>query len=344
MGGQERLFIIAIIISIFVILGLAIVFSFMFFLYSFYKVKHIDYGYEDKALKKEYRNKIYHLNLKRRKENKSFLKCTEMIDKEEKTQRKLHIIMDVLSGVIITCLIGILAVGISYRANGDQFFINNDAYITILTGSMEEKHEDNDYLFENGLNDQITQYSLVGIEKIEKAEDIKLYDIIAYEHEDIMILHRVIEINIDEKDPSKLLFKLQGDSNIASLSYETALEFEDVIGRYNGFQNYGLGVFITYIKSEIGMIALCAAFVFLFLATLAEERIDKSYKKRLDYFCTIPHGDEKKSFIFYIDEDDKNKVIFDEVNVSEDLKESTFLLNQETIKEETKEVEEEVID
>ena len=54
-----------------------------------------------------------------------------------------------------------------------------------------------------------------------------------------------------------------------------------MIGKYNGYQNYGLGVTLTYIKSNIGIIAILGAAIFLFLATYAEEMINNEYKTRL---------------------------------------------------------------
>lgn len=74
---------------------------------------------------------------------------------------------------------------------------------------------------------------------------------------------------------------MQGDSNPSSLSYEKELTFDDFIGKYNGYQNYGLGVTLTYIKSNIGIIAILGAAIFLFLATYAEEMINNEYKTRL---------------------------------------------------------------
>ena len=332
MNGQERLFIVALVVSILVIIGLAIVFSFLFFLYSFYKVKHINLGFEDKQLKKEYKKKIFTINSKNRTLNIPFITCKEMIKDEEKLQKKLHVLMDVFAGVIIVFLIGLLGVGISYRAQGDQIYINNTTYLTILTGSMEEKHEDNSYLIDNNLNNQIIQYSLVGIDKVNSEEDIELYDVLAYKHDDIIILHRVVEIKSNEDNET--IYTLRGDSNNASLSYEKELKFEDFIGKYNGFQNYGAGVFITYIKSEIGLIALSSAFVFIFLATIAEERINKSYKNRLDYFIVCPHNySSSSSSIFYFDEDDENNitkdVVINENKENDEVSSSTiFFLNE----------------
>lgn len=279
MGGQDKLGVVALVISILVILGLTIVFCFLFFLYSFYKKKQIKYGFEDKELNDEITATLYKANNKNLRKNKPLTTYKEVILNEKDTTSKLHIFMNILSGVVIAFLSIIFITGLTYRINNDNLFIGNTTYMTILTSSMEEKHEDNDYLLTYDLNNQITQYSLIGIDKLNSEEDIKLYDILAYKHEDIVIVHRVVEINVNDK--GETIYRLQGDSNRASLSYEKELTFDDFIGKYNGYQNYGLGVFLTYIKSNIGIIAILGAAIFLFLATFAEDMINNEYKIRL---------------------------------------------------------------
>ncbi len=281
MNGQEKLYIIALIISSLVIIGLVIVFSFLFFLYSFYKVKHINIGSEDLSLTKEVKERTIRINKKRRKENKLFLNLKDSLLLEEKSNRLLHILMSIFSYIIIAFFLSIFSIGLVYKVNNDNLFINDVTYLTILTGSMESRDEKNEYLFEYDLTNQIEQYSLVGIEKIKQEEDIKLFDILAYKHEDIIILHRVIDIRYDEEN-EEYLYTLRGDANSLSLSYETSLKFEDFIGKYNNFSNYGLGIFITYIKSPIGIISLFSASIFLFLANIAECRINKAYKIRIN--------------------------------------------------------------
>lgn len=279
MNGQSRLGVIALVISILVILGLVIVFCFLFFLYSFYKKKQIKYGFEDKELNDEITSTLYKTNKKNLSRNENLITYKDVIAREKSITSKLHIVMDVVSGVIIAFLLAIFITGLTYRINNDNLFIGNTTYMTILTSSMEEKNEDNDYLLTYDLNDQITQYSLIGIDKINSEDDIELYDILAYKHDDIVIVHRVVEIK--ENDKGETIYRLQGDSNPSSLSYEKELTFDDFIGKYNGYQNYGLGVTLTYIKSNIGIIAILGAAVFLFLATYAEEMINNEYKTRL---------------------------------------------------------------
>ncbi len=279
MGGQDRLGIVALVVSIFVILGLVIVFCFLFFLYSFYKKKQIKYGFEDKELNDEITSTLYKTNKKNLSRNENLITYKDVIAREKSITSKLHIVMDVVSGVIIAFLLAIFITGLTYRINNDNLFIGNTTYMTILTSSMEEKNEDNDYLLTYDLNDQITQYSLIGIDKINSEDDIELYDILAYKHDDIVIVHRVVEIK--ENDKGETIYRLQGDSNPSSLSYEKELTFDNFIGKYNGYQNYGLGVTLTYIKSNIGIIAVLGAAIFLFLATYAEEMINNEYKTRL---------------------------------------------------------------
>ena len=284
MSGQEKLFIVSIIVAAFVILGLTIIFAFLFFLYAVYKRKNIKYGFEDTSLINEVKENTYKKNLKIRKHNRGcFLTLKEALKEEEKQAKALNILMNIFCSIIIVFLFGVFSVGLTYRVNNDNLFINDTTYLTILTGSMETKNEKNDYLEKYDLNNQITQYSLVGITKVEDLNEIKLWDIIAYEHEGNIILHRVIDIYTDDEDPSIICFKLRGDANSASLSYEEKICKNDIVGKYNGFQNYGLGVFLTYIKSEIGFIALLGAAVFLFLATFAEDMVNKAYKIRIDY-------------------------------------------------------------
>lgn len=280
MGGQSKLVIIALIVSIFVIIGLTIVFCFLFFLYSFYKSKHIKFGFEDEELNKEITTTLYKVNSKRLKKNKSLLRYNDIIKNEHSLTTKLHIFMNIISSVVIAILTAIFITALVYRVNNDNLFIGNSTYMTILTSSMECRNEKNEYLDEYNLDDQILQYSLVGVEKIEKEEDLKLYDIVAYEYEEIVILHRIVAIKIDE-ETNKTIYTLKGDANESSLNYEKELEFEDFIGKYNGFQNYGLGVTITYVKSNIGIIAILSAAIFLFLTTFAEDMINKEYKNRL---------------------------------------------------------------
>ena len=62
MSGSGRLIEVAFYVALFTIIGLAIIFSLLFFLYAMYKKRHIRYGHEDEkiliSLKKKYKKKL----------------------------------------------------------------------------------------------------------------------------------------------------------------------------------------------------------------------------------------------------------------------------------------------
>ena len=57
MNGQEILGNVAFYVSIAVVIGMAIMFSILFAIYGYYKIKHINYGHEDAQLEKTLRNR-----------------------------------------------------------------------------------------------------------------------------------------------------------------------------------------------------------------------------------------------------------------------------------------------
>ena len=207
----------------------------------------------------------------------------EAILEEKKKSKKWRIVSNTLFGVFYVLLLALLAVSIVFKINGQQLFFGNTSYIAIYTGSMETANEANEYLTENDLMDdsnRITQYSLIGIDKVEKEEDMKLYDIYAYKNPDgAIIVHRLIRIYTNP-ETGITTYTFRGDSNSVSLNYELLLHFDDIVGRYNGYQNFGLGVFVIYCQSSIGLIALIAAFLFLASFQITEHYIDEEYNKR----------------------------------------------------------------
>lgn len=333
MNGQNKLYVLALIISICVIIGITIIFSALYALYTVYKRKQIKFGFEDKSILSSFNSDYEKIQKKREKKNLNRLSKKDTYHIVKKGDRRLHGFVDVITSIFIIFFLLVFAVGVSFAATDNSVYINNKTYITILTASMEEKNTKNTYLVDNNLNDQITQYSLISLEKPKSIDDIKLYDVIAfkvkeselsdsialygnsysilsksYENEKdtyVTFVHRVINIYDGADDHSestiagKTYFTTRGDSNTSSFSQETAIEFDDIIGVYTGFSNYYLGVFIIYFKSSIGIIALLSASLFLFLALFAEEKVDKAYNIRLwELICLEEPIQEKKPKVY----------------------------------------------
>ncbi|MGN1295507.1 MAG: hypothetical protein ACI4U5_03785, partial [Bacilli bacterium] len=264
--------------------GLAIVFGVLFFLYSIYKRKHVSYGHEDETLKVDVDNKIKALE-------KRALKKGETLDKtniksiflEKKAGKKVvEIIMDLFTSIIFGVLIVAFGFALVFKLNNQNLYIFDTTYIAIHTGSMETVNDSNTYIKENNLTDQIETYSLIGIDKVTSNDEIELYDIVAYKYKGTIYVHRVIRIYEDE-ETGVTCYTLRGDANSTSLSFEMKITLDDIVGRYSGYQNYGFGIAFIYLQSNIGIVALVSAMMFLLAFDFTEEKIEKTYDKRIEY-------------------------------------------------------------
>lgn len=191
-------------------------------------------------------------------------------NKEQKKEKSKWI------NITITCVIyGIFAILIIllifFKLNSQLIFIGNKTNIIIMTDSMETAYEGNTYLSENNLKNQIASHSLIKIEKIKSQEDVKLYDIVAYkDNENRTIVHRIVDISIVD---GETVYTCRGDANNASATFERNMTFERLLGKYTGYQNYALGVLLTFLKSGIGIITIATAFITIGVFEYFEKQI-----------------------------------------------------------------------
>lgn len=258
-------------VSITVIVLLVVAFGALFYLYYKYYGKCIDKKVEDTYITKEVilENKKYFskteetindgkTTIEYKKENTK--KLSVNIQEGKKSANIIKIIANTVLIIVYAIFLGFMGFAIYVRASGQLFMMSDTAYLIIKSGSMSEINEANQDLIDKNIDNQIQTYALIGIEKVEKS-DIKLYDIMAFKDPDgNIIVHRIVHIH---EENGQILYTTQGDANKGSAGYEINLSYEDFIGRYNGFQNVGLGLFIYYMQSGIGMITISLALVLI---------------------------------------------------------------------------------
>lgn len=224
----------------------------------------------------------------------TFLTLAQYRDKRKRHDKNMNIASNVITVIFYFLIIACLGVGIYCRVNNENLFIGSNSYLVIESGSMSKKNSSNTYLFDEELkkeydfDNQFDTFHMIQLEKIKSDQDIKLYDVIAYRGEDKeIIVHRVIDIETDE-ETGVLHFKFRGDANNSSSEYEyhghdstgLGLTMDDLIGRYTGWKNYGLGIFISYIRSDIGIICLASGFLAICLYYYYAEKGSKLINKR----------------------------------------------------------------
>ena len=333
MNGQEILGNVAFYVSIAVVIGMAIMFSVLFSIYGYYKIKHIKYGHEDNKLENTLRHRYKEIIAKNSEAGLKSVEHSEKVNEpdyvmvqdlkniktftligqkevekpvepttvleaifeEKRKSKKWRVVSNVFFAIFYVLLLILLGFSIAFKVSGQQLYVGNKGLVAIYTGSMETMNDENTYLTEEGLDsseNRITQYTLIGVDKVTSPDQMELYKIYGYRSpEGNLIVHRLIRIYTNP-ETNVTYYTFRGDANSDSLSFELVLTFDDIECVYNGFQNYGLGVAAIYLQSNIGLIAIIAAFFFLFTYQTTEHFIETNYDKRTQEIARKIDGKE----------------------------------------------------
>lgn len=251
-------------------------------------------------------------------------------------------------GYTLFALVLVLFAGSLYA----RFFNNNLTFgdtglVVISSGSMSQKNEANDYLFENDLNNQFNTYDIIGISAYKSVEEVKQYDVIAYKNEEgTIIVHRVIEV---KEVNGENVFITRGDSNNTSdtnFQYRNYLTFDNIIGYYNDFKIPMMGVFVIFLQSNAGIITIIAIGYCLIMFDYYNSKLDTAIFERsnllvstlnLDYEKAVPIESYYSETVVYNDQF-YNFVDGNFVNKTEINKETLNTLKENTKNENSEEI------
>jgi len=195
-----------------------------------------------------------------------------------KTWRRVWaIVRSVCFYAILAILIPLFIFSLFNKAAGNVTMIGNKTVMVVATGSMSEKNPENDYLVENGLDDQVDAFSVIVLEKVER-EDLGLYDVIAFrDSEGKNIIHRIIKVN---GSGDAVSYETRGDANNTDDGYDP--RYSDVIGRYTGESVPIIGAFILFFQSVGGMVTLISLVYCVVMLDRYNGKLREVEKARLD--------------------------------------------------------------
>ncbi len=175
---------------------------------------------------------------------------------------------------------------------GDGVVQNIPAIKVVASPSMSSKYEKNEYLFENNLNNQLETFDLIVLHKLPKEQDLKLYDIVVYETEGYMVIHRIVEIEEpNETHPDERYFLLQGDA--AQYPDRFPVKYSQMKSIYKNERVPFLGSFVYFMQSPAGI--LCYILIlFAFIAVpIVEKRLNYENSLRLKIINGEVRANEK---------------------------------------------------
>lgn len=220
-------------------------------------------------------------------------------DVNVKKRRKIAgSIRSVIFYLFLAILIGLFGYGIYSQISGKLPMINGKSVMVVASGSMSQKHEVNEYLFDENLNNQIPTYAIIILEEVTDASELKQYDVIAFVNDKgVNLIHRIKEI-IDVDGTTRYITR--GDSNNENDAYYPSID--DVVGKYSGEYIPALGLAVMFIQSIPGIITLLGiAYCVVFMDIKAKERQDFIDKRtvRLANFIWETDGSPFDEIIYY---------------------------------------------
>lgn len=186
----------------------------------------------------------------------------------------------VFTGIICLALFSVFAFSVVLRVNEDRFASQYGSLKVVKSGSMAYQHEKNGYLVENGIQDRLQMMDLIVAEPLPGEFDLALYDIVVYEQDGKMIIHRIVGIEEpNEKHPNERYFKLQGDAVETADRYP--VRYSQMRAIYRGERVPFVGSFVSFMQSPAGWLCILLV-VFAIIATpLVEKKITVEKEKRL---------------------------------------------------------------
>lgn len=227
---------------------------------------------------------IYVYKLEARSINSGIL--DEEIKRSYLKQKRRSNINKILSGLfsffMLTLVCSCFAFGLTtYFTNYDKVG-DFPAYKVVLSTSMEEKNEENTYLFENNLDNQISMYDLVVVKKLPDEFDINLYDIVVYQSSsDELVIHRIVNIEEpNEEHPDSRLFTFQGD-NITSPDSKK-VTYSQMKGIYSNYRIPYVGKIVVFFQSYAGYLCVGITIFYVIVSPFIEKKQEKLINKRIE--------------------------------------------------------------
>ena len=153
-------------------------------------------------------------------------------------------------------------------------------YRVVQTGSMAEKHEKNTYLAENGLDNQIQTFDLIQTSTLPDEMDLKLYDVVVYEVDGMLIVHRIVGIEEpNERHPDCRHFKLQGDAVEAPDRFPVL--YEQMKAIYTGVRVPYVGSFVLFMQSPVGWLCIILVLISIIATPILEKKMQEEKNDRI---------------------------------------------------------------
>lgn len=202
-------------------------------------------------------------------------------EQQEEAKHKnlvVHFIINRFFPICLTVLL-VLIFGLSLcsRFSNNQSVTMPTAKV-VKSDSMAYTYEKNTYIEENNLNCQFQKFDLIIINPLPKEEELKLYDIVVYESNGYLVIHRIVSIEEPNEEHKERYFLLQGDAN--QYPDKFPVRYSQMRGIYNGKRIRYVGSFVDFMNSPAGYLCILLVVFAHFISPYIDKKIAKAISLR----------------------------------------------------------------
>ena len=206
------------------------------------------------------------------------------IEYEKKQARKKSILAKVLDKFVLVfftfVFIAIFGLGVVMSVREDKVVGEIPTLKVVQSGSMSYVNEYNKYLDKEDVTAHIHTFDIVVIHKLPKVEDLKINDIVLYEIDGFLLVHRIVDIELPNSEhPDEIHFLLHGDAN--ELPDKFPVKYEQMKGIYLGKRVPYIGTFVAFMQSPAGYLCILLVIFAIIALPFGEKKIEKRKYARL---------------------------------------------------------------
>ncbi len=226
-------------------------------------VRLIRHGAEDERIKREY-----------------------LIRQKNKGKKGGKVFENILTAVFCTFLLCVFGVCAYINIQKENFSDKIPTFSVVKSASMAKKNEKNTYLFKHNLNNQFNTHDLLLTYKAPSEKDLKLYDIVVYEVDGKLVVHRIVDIEEpNSKHPNERYFLCQGDA--VETPDRFPVRYTQIKGIYRGERIAHIGSLVSFMQSPAGWICIILVVVMTVATPMIEKKIEREEEKRLAILLAV---------------------------------------------------------
>lgn len=201
--------------------------------------------------------------------------------KEKKQSKALSIADKAFSATVFALFFLLFVVSMFVNVGGTKLVGDIPRLQVVSSASMSKKLSSNKYLYQNGLNDQFDTFDVIVTHKLPAEADLKLYDIVVYEVDDLLVVHRIVGIEEpNDKHPNERHFLLQGD-NVENPD-RFPVRYSQMKGIYRGKRIPFVGSLVMFMQSPAGILCVLLIVYAMIATPLVNKKLEKEKALRIE--------------------------------------------------------------